>query len=273
MHWEFPSICHSMMAMPFNDPVSGTPGNPITQTNLGNFPSPHPLPQTGVEGERARAPQNRLAVRPLGTIDYGAAYRLQKEIHERRAKGEVGDTLLLLEHPPTITVGKAGSLENILVPRQTLERMGVSLYFVDRGGDVTYHGPGQLVGYPIVSLRERGGDLKRYVHDLEEVMILTLEDFSIEAVRDPQHVGVWIGSNKIGAIGLSVRQGVTMHGFALNVNPSMEHFSLIHPCGFKERRAVSMHEILGFSPPMEEVVDMLVFHFAYVFGFPLQAAP
>lgn len=202
-------------------------------------------------------------------MDYAAAYQLQKEVHERRVKGEVGDTLLLMEHPPTITVGKAGNIENILVPRQTLEQMGISLYFVDRGGDVTYHGPGQLVGYPIMNLRERGGDLKGYVHELEEVMILTLLDFSIEAARDPQHVGVWIGANKIGAIGLSVRQGVTMHGFALNVNPPMEHFFLINGCGFKDRRSVSMHQVLGFSPPMEEVAENLAFHFLDVLGIAL----
>ena len=207
-------------------------------------------------------------VKRLGTVDYGAAYRLQKEIHERRVEGAVGDTLLLLEHPPTITVGKAGNLENILVTPQTLEQMGVSLYFVDRGGDVTYHGPGQVVGYPILDLRERGGDLKRYVHALEEVMIRALQDFSVHAGRDPQHVGVWIGRNKIGAVGLSVRQGVTMHGFALNVNPCMEHFALIHACGLRDRKAVSMYEILGFSPPMEEVIERLVFQFSKVFGLP-----
>jgi lipoate-protein ligase B len=149
-------------------------------------------------------------------VEYGAAYRLQKKIHEQRVAGEVGDTLLLLEHPPTITVGKAGRLENVLVPRQTLEQMGISLYFVDRGGDVTYHGPGQLIGYPILDLSSRGGDLKRYVRDLEEVLIRTLEEFSIKACRDLLHVGVWVNQKKIGAIGLTIRKGVTMHGFALH---------------------------------------------------------
>jgi lipoyl(octanoyl) transferase len=143
--------------------------------------------------------------------------------------------------------------------------MGISLYFVDRGGDVTYHGPGQLVGYPILDLSSRGGDLKRYVRDLEEVLIRTLEDFSIKAGRDPQHVGVWIGQKKIASIGLSIRQWVTMHGFALNVCNNLEHFSLIHPCGFKDRKTTSMQEVLGFQPSIEEVTERLLFLFSEVF--------
>jgi lipoate-protein ligase B len=198
-------------------------------------------------------------------VEYGAAYQLQKKIHEQRVAGDIGDTLLLLEHPPAITVGKAGSIENILVPRETLNQMGISLYFVDRGGDVTYHGPGQLVGYPILDLSSRGGDLKRYVRDLEEVLIRTLEDFSIKAGRDPQHVGVWIGQKKIASIGLSIRQWVTMHGFALNVCNNLEHFSLIHPCGFKDRKTTSMQEVLGFQPSIEEVTERLLFLFSEVF--------
>jgi lipoate-protein ligase B len=241
MHWESPSI----------------------------YPSTSECRRKSSPGLPPEVYHGRLVVNRLGTIDYGKAYRLQKEIHQRRVEGTVGDTLLLLEHPPTITVGKAGNIENIIVPRPTLERMGISLYFVDRGGDVTYHGPGQLVGYPIMNLRERGGDLKRYVYELEEVMIRTLHDFSIHADRDPRHVGVWIGPNKIGAIGLSVRQGVTMHGFALNVNPRMEHFALIHACGLKKRRATSMEHILGFQPPLQEVTEKLLTHSSRVLGEPI----
>jgi lipoate-protein ligase B len=180
-------------------------------------------------------------------------------------EGEIGDTLLLLEHPPTITVGKAGSIENILVPLETLHQMGVSLYFVDRGGDVTYHGPGQLVGYPILDLSSRGGDLKRYVRDLEEVLIRALGDFSIKASRDPNHVGAWIGQKKIASIGLSIRDWVTMHGFALNVCTDLEGFSLIHACGFKDRETASMQELLAFQPSMEQVTESLLQHFYEVF--------
>jgi lipoate-protein ligase B len=208
---------------------------------------------------------NRVEVRRLGVVEYGAAYQLQKRLHRQRVAGKIRDTLLLLEHPPTITVGKAGSIDNILVPRETLTHMGISLYFVDRGGDVTYHGPGQLVGYPILDLRSRGGDLRRYVRDLEEVLIRTLEDFSIKAGRDPRHVGVWIGQNKIGSIGLSVRDWVTMHGFALNVCTRVEGFSLIHACGLKDRRPASMHELLGFPPSRDQVNEKLQTRFSELF--------
>jgi len=198
-------------------------------------------------------------------VEYGAAYQLQKRLHQQRVRGEVEDTLLLLEHPPTLTVGKAGSVENILVPRETLHQMGISLYFVDRGGDVTYHGPGQLVGYPILDLSSRGCDLKRYVRELEEVLIRTLEDFTLKAGRDAQHVGVWIDEKKIASIGLSIRDWVTMHGFALNIYPVLKHFSLIHGCGLKNRKATSMEEVLGVPPPMEQVTERLLEHFYEVF--------
>lgn len=238
MHWESPSTCHS---------------------GIGHG-------QARPHGLGPNASGNLVEIHSLGEIDYPAACRLQQRIHGQRVAGELKDTLLLLEHPPTITIGKGGRLENILVSAQTLFQMGISFYFSDRGGDVTYHGPGQLVGYPIIHLRERGGDLKQYVHELEEIVIRTLRDFTIHAGRDPEHPGVWIGLNKIGAVGLSVRKGVTMHGFALNVNPCMEHFSLIHGCGFTDRKAVSMHEILGSSPSVEEVAENLIHHFSQVFG-------
>lgn len=207
---------------------------------------------------------NRFTIRRLGMVEYGAAYQLQKKLHQQRVEGEIGDTLLLLEHPPTITVGKAGSIDNILVPRETLSKLGISLYFVDRGGDVTYHGPGQLVGYTILDLSSRGGDLKRYVHDLEEVLIRTLEDFSIKAGRDPQHVGVWIDQKKIASIGLSIREWVTMHGFALNVSTDLEGFSLIHPCGFKDRKTASIRELSSFCPSLEQVTESLLQHFCEI---------
>jgi lipoate-protein ligase B len=201
----------------------------------------------------------------LGVVEYGAAYLLQKKLHQQRVEGAIGDTLLLLEHLPTITVGKAGSIDNILVSREKLHEKGISLYFVDRGGDVTYHGPGQLVGYPILDLSSRGGDLKQYVRDLEEVLIRTLMDFSINAGRDPHHVGVWIGDKKIAAIGLNIKDWVTMHGFALNVSTDLEGFSLIHACGFKDRKTASMGEILAFRPSIDQVTERLLLHFSEVF--------
>ena len=145
-----------------------------------------------------------LIVYQLGLVDYSDAYGLQRDIRRRVIDGESEDTLLLLEHPPTITVGKSGKLENILASKTELAGKGVSLFFVDRGGDVTYHGPGQLVAYPIIDLRKRGEDAHKYVTDLEEVAIRTLNDFSIRGSRDVTHAGIWVENDEIAAIGISL---------------------------------------------------------------------
>ena len=146
----------------------------------------------------------------------------------------------------------------------------MSLFFIDRGGDVTYHGPGQLVGYPIVDLRQRGKDLHSYVNNLEEVILRTLRDFSIDGDRDECHPGVWVNEEEIAAIGLSLRKWVSMHGFALNINIDLEHFSFINPCGFSDRRATSMSKILGSQIPMQEATNSLISHFCNVFDFPMK---
>jgi len=202
----------------------------------------------------------------LGLVGYREAYHLQRKLLRQRFDGEIKDTILLLEHPPTITIGKSGSLENVLVSQEQLAREGISLFFTDRGGDVTYHGPGQLVAYPIIDLRNRGRDIHRYVHDLEEVVIRTLSDFSIEARRDEGHAGVWVKEEEIAAIGLSIKRWITMHGIALNVNPNLAHFSLINPCGFSDRRATSISRLLSQDIPMEEVMQRLIARFADVFN-------
>ena len=201
----------------------------------------------------------------LRLIEYGEAYELQKRLHRERLNGNISDTLLLLEHPPTLTIGRSGSMENVLVSREKLADEGITLFFIERGGDVTFHGPGQLVGYPIMDLSSRGKDIQRYVRDIEEVLIRTLKDFSIAAARDESHAGVWVGNEEIAAIGLSVRRWVTMHGFALNVSPNLEHFSYINPCGFPDRRATSMAELLGQTPSMKTVPERLLAHFSEVF--------
>ena len=202
----------------------------------------------------------------LGLIEYSQAYRLQRSLLEQRAKGERGDTLLLLEHPPTITVGASGKLENILVPRSRLTGAGISTFFADRGGDVTYHGPGQLVGYPIIDLRERERDVHRYLGGLEEVLIRTLADFSIRGSRDRAHAGVWVGNKEIAAIGLKVKRWVTMHGFALNVNVDLLPFSFINPCGFSHRKATSISALASQYVPMTTVSERLLAHFSKVFN-------
>jgi lipoate-protein ligase B len=180
-------------------------------------------------------------------------------------EGQISDTLLLLEHPPTITVGKSGKLENVLVTPEQLARQGISLFFTDRGGDVTYHGPGQLVAYPIIDLRNRGKDIHRYVRDLEEVIIRTLSDFSITGQRDTAYVGVWVGAEKIAAIGISIKRWITMHGFALNVRTNLEHFSLINPCGILDRKVTSLSKVLSQDVKMEAVIERVIYHFSEVF--------
>ena len=201
-------------------------------------------------------------------MEYGEAWELQRRLHRQRVEGEISDILLLLEHPPTLTIGKSGTLDNVLISRERLARQGISLFFIDRGGDVTYHGPGQLVGYPILDLRVRGKDLHRYVRNLEEVILRTLRMFSIDGGRDESHPGVWVNEEEIAAIGLSLRRWVTMHGFALNVNTNLNHFTCINPCGFTDRKATSMSKILGRTISMEAVAEQLVSHFYDVFKIP-----
>lgn len=202
----------------------------------------------------------------LGLVGYREAYQLQRRLLHARLDGDTTDKLLLLEHPPVFTIGKSGKLENVLASRTKLAREGISLFFTDRGGDVTYHGPGQLVAYPIIDLRNRKKDVRQCVRDLEEVVIRTLSDFSIEAHRDGGHAGVWVNGEEIAAIGLSIKRWITMHGIALNVNPDLEHFSLINPCGFSDRKATSMAELLSEDVPMGEVVTRLIAHFSDVFN-------
>jgi len=201
----------------------------------------------------------------LGQVAYREAYRLQTDLLSRRINGDIGDTLLLLEHPPTITVGKSGRVENILVSPAELAEKGIPLFFVDRGGDVTYHGPGQLVGYPIIDLKNRGKDLHQYVHNLEEAVIRTLGDFGIRGGRDRSHRGVWVKQREIAAIGLRVSKWVTVHGFALNIDADLAPFSLINPCGFSDRGATSMAEVLGREIAMTAVTERLMARFAEVF--------
>ena len=201
----------------------------------------------------------------LGQIDYWEAYDIQKRVRSQKIENGTADAVLLLKHPPTFTIGKSGKLENLLRTKEELAEEGIPLFFIDRGGDITYHGPGQLVVYPIIDLKNRGKDIHRYIHDLQEVAIRTLADFSIEAHRDEEHIGVWVGNDAIAAIGVSVRKWVTMHGLALNVNPTLEHFSYINPCGILDRGITSIAKVLSRDVPMEVVVKGLVSHFSEVF--------
>lgn len=212
-------------------------------------------------------------VHNLGFIDYLEALSLQRELRRKRYDDEIPDCLLILEHPQTISVGKSGKLENILVSPTKLAAKEIPIYFVDRGGDVTYHCPGQIVFYPIIDLRQRGRDVHKYVYGLEEVIIRTLKDSGITGYREPTHAGVWVEGKEIGAIGISLRRWVTTHGFSLNVNPNLDEFSMINICGFTDRKAASMSGLLSCTVPVNEVREKLLGHFSEVFNTELIEEP
>ena len=196
----------------------------------------------------------------LGVTDYLEAWELQKAIARRRGEGSLPDVLVLMEHPHTYTLGRRGKGSDVLVGEETLERLGVGVFRVDRGGEVTYHGPGQVVGYPIVDLRPMGGPV-RYVRALEELLIDTLGEFGLDAGREPGLTGVWVGREKIAAIGIRVSRGITTHGFALNVNPDLSYFGHIVPCGIHDRGVTSMERLLGGRVALERVAERLVHRF------------
>ena len=218
-----------------------------------------------------RASRSCIAVQ-AGTIAYAEAWELQKRLHARVAAGDLPGVLLLLEHPHVFTLGRRGELSHVLANREQLDRMGATIHHVDRGGEVTYHGPGQLVGYPIVDLRRWGGGPLRYVRALEEVLVATLAEFGIPAQSDQRPTGVWVGASKIAAIGVKISRGVTTHGFALNVAPDLSYFDHIVPCGMPDVRITSMAAERPEIAAVGQVVQALVRHFARVFGVTVQWA-
>lgn len=182
----------------------------------------------------------------LGEIPYDEALSFQFELAERvRDKKGKETFLMLLEHSPVITVGKNGNQRNILIPDETLKRQGIEIRKIDRGGDVTYHGPGQLVGYPILSIAYHKKSIREYVRALEECLINTLACFGVKAELDPKYVGVWVNKAKIGFIGIRISKGITYHGFALNVNPDLNHFTYIKSCGIADRKITSLEQVAG----------------------------
>jgi len=187
----------------------------------------------------------------LGCVEYGRALDLQLSYLERRAGERIPDTLLLLTHPHVYTFGRAGNPANLLIPAEVLAREGISVERVGRGGDVTYHGPGQLVGYPIVLLARP--DVHRFVRSIEAALIEALARFDVEAVRIDGLTGVWVGERKIASIGVGVKRWVTYHGFALNVSPDLSYFDRIHLCGLPGRKATSIREETGVDVPFEQV--------------------
>jgi lipoyl(octanoyl) transferase len=208
-----------------------------------------------------------LDVRRLGLVAYDAALDLQRRLVEERKADRVPDLLLLLQHPRVITLGVKGDggRSHVVAPPGDLDARGVRVVEAGRGGDVTYHGPGQIVGYPILDLKPDRQDVHRYVRDIEDVMIRVCRDYGVEAGRIQGLTGTWVGEEKIGAIGIRISRWVTSHGFAFNVNTDLDDFRLIVPCGIGDRGVTSLQKLLGRSLPLDEVEDRLVRHFAEVF--------
>ncbi|MGD8895658.1 MAG: lipoyl(octanoyl) transferase LipB [Acidobacteriota bacterium] len=207
-----------------------------------------------------------LDVQKLGRISYADGLDLQAKLVADRQAGDIPNQLLLLEHDPVFTLGRNARRENVLMSENALREKGFDVFESGRGGDVTYHGPGQVVGYPIIDLSPDRRDVHRYVRDLEEVMIRCCADYGIEAGRVSGMTGTWVGDQKIGAIGVRISRWVTSHGFAFNVANDLSAFDLIVPCGIRDRGVTSLERLLGRAVPIDEVMEALTRHFASVFG-------
>jgi len=208
-----------------------------------------------------------------GKLNYSSAWELQKRLVRLRLKGDIPDTLLFVEHPPTITLGKTAHAENLRIDSAELLKRRIALLSVDRGGDITFHGPGQLVGYPIINLQNHQPDVLVYLRSLEEVLIRSLEPFGIAAGRLPGYTGVWVQNEKIAAIGVRISRWITSHGFALNVNTDLDYFDWIVPCGIRDKKVTSMKKILGRKVNFDRVLDMVKKSFSDFFNGFLQEAP
>ncbi|MBW3565101.1 MAG: lipoyl(octanoyl) transferase LipB [Acidobacteria bacterium] len=204
-------------------------------------------------------------LRRLHLVTYENGMGMQQRLAELRQRREIPDQLLLLEHPPVVTIGRTGKREHLLADEQTLAERGIRFYETTRGGDITYHGPGQIVGYPILHLGEGRRDVRKYVERLEEVLIRTAADYGITAGRDEVNHGVWVGREKIAALGVRIAKWTTSHGFALNVSTRLADFELITPCGVEGRGVSSLERLTGRKLPLDEVRDSVVGHFGDVF--------
>ena len=203
----------------------------------------------------------------LGLIDYKEAWDFQKEIFNKRVNSEIEDAFFLLEHPNTYTLGKTADRENLKGSESFLKRNQISVYDIDRGGDITYHGPGQIVGYPIIDLSDWQKDTHKYLRALEEVIINTCMEYNLTCDRNPKHTGVWIDDRKIAAIGIKVSRWITMHGFALNVNTDLNLFEGIIPCGIQDKSVTSFKKELGKEVNLSEVKEKLVKNFRSHFNY------
>ncbi|MCK4249851.1 lipoyl(octanoyl) transferase LipB [candidate division WOR-3 bacterium] len=201
----------------------------------------------------------------LGQKDYKEVWDLQKIIHQKRVEKEIADTLLLVEHNPVITMGKSGKQNNLLIPFKLLEEKGIAYYQIERGGDVTYHGLGQVVGYPIINIKEGLIGIRPFIERLENVIIATLARFGIKGEKKEKMIGVWTETGKICSIGVAVKRWVSFHGFAFNVNTNLKHFDLIVPCGLKNVTMTSMQKILNKEISLDRVKKSIIKNFGVIF--------
>jgi lipoyl(octanoyl) transferase len=219
--------------------------------------------------DRVHSAERTLDVRHLGLMPYGEALALQRALVEDRRAGRIADTLLLVEHPHVLTLGVRGDggRSHILATADALASRGVEVHETGRGGDITYHGPGQLVGYPIIDLKPDRCDVHRYVRDLEDVLIRTASDYGIAAERVEGLTGVWVGREKLAAIGVRIARWITSHGFAFNVSTDLDYFKLIVPCGIADRGVTSLARLVGRPVDAVEVAKRTAVHFAKLFDF------
>jgi lipoate-protein ligase B len=202
----------------------------------------------------------------LGVVPYDLALRLQQALLSARAEGLIPDVLLLLQHPPTFTLGRFKGKEDIIIPREMLTREGIAVFDTNRGGSVTYHGPGQLIGYPILNLKEKGMGVRRYIWSLEEVIIRLLHTMGIQGHRVADHHGVWVGDKKICSVGVNINRHISTHGFAINVGNDLRYFQYIRPCGLASEVMTSVSELSGCSVQVDTVVGDAIQCFSEVFG-------
>lgn len=210
----------------------------------------------------------KINVVNLGTMNYSKALAIQLKLRDLRVVEKIEDTLLIVEHDPVLTLGSSGKLKNILVSEEFLKSRGIDVVQLRRGGDVTYHGPGQIVGYPIVHMRNYNKDVRSFVQNMKQTFIdLLKEEFGFEAEgKDGDHTGVWVGEEKITAIGISVSKMVTMHGFAFNVNTDLSHFKWINPCGFRDKGVISLEKLMGSSMDMEKMKQKTMNYYCNAYG-------
>lgn len=209
-----------------------------------------------------------LNILSLGRCEYEKALAIQYDILKKRQEGNIEDTLILVEHPPVLTMGRLAKKANIVCSEQLLKSNGIKIFETNRGGDVTYHGPGQIVGYPILDLKKYDMRVKWFVRNIEEVFIrLLMDKYNINASRSNGQIGVWVDNDKITAIGLSVKRGVTMHGFAYNVNTNLDHFNFIIPCGITDKGVTSIEQLVGKTIDIEKEKDSVIEYFCKVFNY------